>query len=180
MNKLYATQVALVAVIILNPVSTFADTWEQPINDPSRFTVLPAFNNQAVLDQETGLVWERSPATSVRDWSNAHRHCNGRVVGNRLGWRLPTVQELASLIDRTVPPPSPTLPAGHPFSNVNTAPGSFYWSASTSTAPSLAPIAYVVDFRAGSVGELNEGNPMFSWCVRGGQGVDTHGETLPH
>lgn len=58
--------------------------------------------------------------------------------------------------------------------------GSFYWSASTSTAPSTAPIAYVLDLRAGGVSDLNEGNDQFSWCVRGGQGVDTHGETLPH
>ncbi len=37
-------------------------------------------------------------------------------IGNRKGWRLPTVQELATLVDPSEVEPS--LPSGHPFDGV--------------------------------------------------------------
>ena len=55
---------------------------------------------RAVLDRETGLVWERSPSMELTTWHVAHVRCNEFVtLGSRLGWRLPTVNELASLVD---------------------------------------------------------------------------------
>jgi len=152
--------------------------WGEPIQDPSRFVVLASFNNQAVYDNETGLVWEQAPTNSTRSWSVAHGDCNARAVGNRKGWRLPTIQELASLIDPAAQPPDPTLPAGHPFSNVytlgptgNTAQ---YWSATT--VDSASTLAWVVEFGSGGVvlhGKSDVvGQSTFHWCVRGGQGVN--------
>ena len=79
------------------------------------------------LDKETQLVWERVPASSGSElvWSNALAFCAQRIVGDRMGWRLPTVDELTSLLDLSVPLPGPVLPAGHPFSPAQV----FYWSA---------------------------------------------------
>lgn len=51
-------------------------SWDQKINDPDRrFVVLPAFNNEAVLDKETQLVWQRTPATGLRTYDQAVRDC---------------------------------------------------------------------------------------------------------
>ncbi len=56
MNKPYASQIALGAVVMLSQVSAPADTWAEPINIPgSRFIVLSSYNDEAVLDKETGL-----------------------------------------------------------------------------------------------------------------------------
>src|SRR5689334_12644792 len=33
-----------------------------------RFSVLGGLNNEAVLDRETGLVWERTPVVIEMDW----------------------------------------------------------------------------------------------------------------
>src|SRR6266550_2584722 len=105
----------------------------------------------AVLDRETGLVWEQSPSTVTFSWFDARLHCNQLTVGNRLGWRLPTIQELASLIDPTVPSPGPVLSAGHPFSNVQTS--SYYWSATTVAYINPSTSAWAVNFDNGFVND---------------------------
>jgi hypothetical protein len=124
----------------------------------------------AVLDRETGLVWEQSPSTSEKSWVQALQHCMARSVGNRRGWRLPTVQELASLIDPSVPNPGPILPAGHPFSNVRSGTFDEYWSVTTD--PLSRDFAWTLSFRDGVMTLSDRFGLSFVWCVRGGQGVD--------
>jgi hypothetical protein len=132
--------------------------------------VLNEFNDEAVLDKETGLVWEQSPGerdrTATRVWRQAQRSCNTSIVGNRLGWRLSTIQELASLVDPTQS--NPALPSGHPFSNVQLFQ---YWSATTDVG-SNGNVAWFVNLASGAVSNGSKSNPLHVWCVRGGQGVD--------
>jgi hypothetical protein len=88
-----------------------------------RFVILTNLSRHAILDRETGLVWARmvapnrvAPSELAMTWRDADRACRELVVGNRGGWRLPTIQELQSLVDGTVPVSDlPRLPAGHPF-----------------------------------------------------------------
>jgi len=116
MKRLYGTLIAIAALLMVAPLAVAAPpSWDEQINKPTRFKVLTDFGGAAVLDRETGLVWEQSQDFIVRKWGAAQIHCNQRIVGNRLGWRLPTIQELVSLVDPTVPFPGPGLPAGHPF-----------------------------------------------------------------
>jgi hypothetical protein len=150
-------------------------SWDQQLqcDTPStcpRFIVLSNWYNAAVLDRETGLVWEQSPSTSTFNWLDAQGHCNEVDAGGRKGWRLPTLQELSSLVeaDQVVP-----LPSGHPFSNVQL---SLYWSATTYAGD--ATFAWNVDFEQGGGGHAfhfyskNIGSILSVWCVRGGHGVD--------
>ena len=142
-------------------------SWDQSLPASTRFIVLSNMSNAAVLDRETGLVWEQSPSMLSVTWEGAQYNCNGLTTGGRLGWRLPTLQELASLVDPSVAPPGPTLPSGHPFSNVRQ---SFYWSGTSYAA--LAGSAWGVVFGNGSVGIVGKSDPAPAWCVRGGQAVD--------
>jgi Protein of unknown function (DUF1566) len=139
--------------------------WDQVLPASERFKLV--MGGAAVLDKETGLVWERSPSQSYV-WSESQFYCNNILsIGNRKGWRLPTVQELASLVDLAVTS-SPRLPSGNPFSNVQS---SDYWSATTFAG--ITTLAWGVSFVNGAVDNgLDKGTSQPIWCVRGGQGVD--------
>lgn len=163
----------LVAVLMAPPLAAGGDrafpSWDHQINSPGRFKVLSDFGGAAVLDKETGLVWEQSPDTNTRTWLNAHAHCNALATGGRLGWRLPTLQELASLMDLNNPAGgggSWYLPSGHPFSNVQPT----YWSASTAAADTS--VARGVFLAGANVFGDSKAAAGYVWCVRGGQGVD--------
>jgi len=166
MKTLHVAWMSLLVVTLASPRSPFADTWEDPVQAGKRFTVLKSYSNEAVRDNETGLVWEQAPETGGQDWATAQSHCNTKTVGNRKGWRLPTIQESASLVDPTEA--NPSLPIGHPFF-IET---SFaYWSA-TSFAADTSKVWGVL-FSVGGVFSLPKTtNFHFLWCVRGGQGVD--------
>jgi Protein of unknown function (DUF1566) len=158
---------AIVILAGLTPLAHAVDptAWNTKINGPGRFTVLAQFDKEAVFDKETGLVWERSPSTAFYNWYSAQVYCNNLPLGNRKGWRLPTIQELASLVDTTQR--NPALPSGYPFQTVLS---HFYWSATT--AASNASFAYGVVFSSGDVGDGGKDSYGFIWCVRGRQGVD--------
>jgi hypothetical protein len=149
-------------------------SWDQTLPSSTRFIVLSNFNNQAVLDRETGLVWERSPVSAIRiGWFDAIAACENLIVVNRLGWRLPSAQELASLIDPTQS--NPSLPPDSPFQGISSFLGSVYWTAATVELDATA--AKAVDFSAGSITQRTKAPPLPQiqgarfWCVRGGSSV---------
>lgn len=151
--------------------------WDQQLPAVQRFVVLADFNNEAVLDKETGLVWEQTPAAIPRlSWAATREFCLDSSKGGRKGWRLPTVAELSSLIDPSVPTPGPTLPPGHPFLNVQSGnPGAslvFYWSATTH--PSTTSAAWAVSFGDGHPYGFPKTNLGYAWCVRGGMNADAY------
>ena len=143
--------------------------WDQQINNASRFTCLSDWNSHAVRDNETGLVWEHTPiggtGTPPVDWHSAIVFCHEHLFVNRGGWRLPTVEELMSLVDNTT---ASGLPPNAPFLQVA---GGAFWSATT-YEPDPA-FVYTVRFPDGagfdSKNSNTDGLPANQlWCVRGG------------
>lgn len=153
-----------------DPHLSVTQNWDKNLPSSSRFTVLATFNSEAVRDNETGLVWEKSPQTLTASWVNARSQCANKIVGGRKGWRLPSITELASLIDLSIVGPSPALPSGHPFLNVQP---DEYWSATTSADVSTA--AWTVIFNTnGHVGGNGKLSLINLWCVRGPMNADTY------
>jgi hypothetical protein len=76
-------------------------------------------------------------------------------------WRLPNVRELHSLVDYGES--SPAIPAGHPFSGVQS---DEYWS-STSFAH-FAVSAWYVALDFAFVFNAGKGYSFYVWPVRGG------------
>lgn len=147
-------------------------SWDQTIPTSTRFVVLTNFKSQAVLDRETGLVWQRAPspvgyaptlAPGVFGGIYASEACLSATTGGRMGWRLPGVAEMLTLLDANQV--RPVLPAGHPFQ------GSFgtFWT-STRYYPDRYPLAYrSINMDGGSLGASDGGIFKYPvWCVRGG------------
>lgn len=179
---IYAFAILMLTLLTLNVGKATAQTtangpyyawpsWDQTLPSNTRFIVLSNMGSNAVLDRETGLVWEKSPSASPSNFAQAHDACNRLSLGGRMGWRLPTAAELASLLDPTTSVPA--LPAGQPFETVQTTlTASFYWT----TTPDLRVPgnAYVVDFRIPRLLSFTQlFNGGFRWCVRGGLGAST-------
>ena len=142
-------------------------SWDQQLPASTRFVVLSNWGGAAVLDRESGLVWERSPSTPPDDWNSALYLCSNLKTGNRMGWKLPTIQELTSLVE---PGTTGGLPVGHPFMNVVN--NSIFWSATANAADgsSARGFFFISDFSF--VVTFAKFQQLSIWCVRSGQGVD--------
>ncbi len=160
----------------LKALAQLPPVWDKklPANDTgtpcnsSRFSC--AMGGQVVRDNETGLVWEASPDfVNFRPWYAALLHCANRITGGRMGWRLPSLHELSSLVDPSVADPGPRLPLGHPFTNVQVA---FYWTASVKSDDQVD--AWGVNFREGGLAANGKSSQNLSWCVRGAVPIDTY------
>lgn len=61
----------------------------------------PTARGTAVLDRTTGLLWERKGSEDPIEWADAHHYIeslNGGLFAGYRQWRLPTVDELRSLL----------------------------------------------------------------------------------
>jgi hypothetical protein len=114
---------------------------------------------EVVCDRLTGLDWTRSA-----DRAGGHVTCDEayrvasrlRTAGRR--WRLPSINELESLVD--VRRCDPALPAGHPFLDVRDA----YWSSTSSAYEPDWSMALYLD--SGAVGVGQKKGAWFSvWAV---------------
>lgn len=153
------TWLACLLLFAAAPALAKPPVWDRKVDTPKRFKVLAPFGGAAVLDQETGLVWDREPSTSLTDQGGAIDACTQRVIGDRSGWRLPTVSELRSLL----PTAAAALPAGHPFTAAN----GVYWS--STIWPFDGETAYTSDLASenGPVFNASTNSLLSVWCVRG-------------
>lgn len=168
---------AMMVLFLASPDSARSEmvkSWAA-ISSGDRFVVLSSFNNEAVLDKETGLIWLKQ--IRANDFASSYigsiDSCATRFYGGRKGWRLPTYYEVSSLL---VPFGSSggALPPGHPF--VFDGPGSVFIPTMTNIPGST-----------GSVRSYSTSSPQFAffdgnasktlsypanasgfWCVRGG------------
>jgi hypothetical protein len=146
-------------------------SWDENLPSAQRFTVLSAFGGAAVRDNNTGLVWEQAPdphwgnnpltPNGITNWYGAIMYCVGKTVGGTFGWRLPSVVELFSVLDPSLPSPN-KVPA-----TVFTLSGpQFFWSSTTALA-SGNPSAWVVGMNGTFIADGKVFIGDNAWCVRG-------------
>jgi hypothetical protein len=152
---------ALIADIIKN--------WQEAHPAAQRFVILPDFNNNAVLDKDTNLIWELSPTPTSVTWNEARTTCVTRSTGGQKGWRLPAPSEMRSLVGPAVDSPIPNIPPGHPFLNIQ--PTSYWTVVPEDNQPSYARY---VDAFLGNVLSFIKIYTYPVWCVRGPIKSDEH------
>ena len=119
-------------------------------------TVQDIGGEKVVLDSQTKLMWQQTPAPQVKNWAGAKGYCDALVYAGHKDWRLPSVHELASLVDYSVASPGPTI-------GVTAFPGTkqdSHWSASPRVGSSSA---WYVNF---SNGFVDHGYVSYSYEVR--------------
>lgn len=140
-------------------------SWNMTLPASTRFVVLANFNQEAVLDRETGLVWERQPSATTTNWTTAKINCYTKSIGNRGGWRLPTMDELSSLAAGSM------LPDGHPFL---VSEARMYWSSNVTRPDLQSTLIFLVSPAPTNVGWgftlWTNFDTAVGWCVRGASG----------
>ena len=109
------------------------------------------------LDTETDLEWERN-GHGRTTWDDAVRLCETLPDG----WRLPTIKELMTIVERNTVSPASELPGLRP---------SMHWSSSTSACYSIG--AWSVDFYYGVAGYRDKTSHGYIRCVRKGTPDET-------
>jgi hypothetical protein len=69
---------------------------------PNHYTV----TGGEVTDNYTGLVWQQSMSETKLAWTNITAYCASLTLNGHGGWRVPALQELASLVDEAVVAPA--------------------------------------------------------------------------
>ncbi len=113
-----------------------------------------------VLDALTSLIWYRVAGVGNRisTWSEALLLVDSLAKKTHLPWRMPTINELESLVDASRH--SPALPEGHIFTDIQDG----YWSSTTSLFET--DWAYVLYLHKGAVGVGYKTNrDFFLWPV---------------
>jgi hypothetical protein len=129
--------------------------------------------NGTVTDSATGLVWQKCSAVqgttvgncstgsiSSYTWSNAIIYCEGLTLGGRSDWRLPSINELRSIVDYG----KSSYPTIDSTSFPNTQSYN-YWS--SSTYAQNTDYAWNVDFGYGGVRDWYKSYSYYVRCVSG-------------
>jgi hypothetical protein len=124
---------------------------------PGRYTT----TSLTVYDARTALTWQRAVPDGLYGRSAAISYCADLSLAGASDWRLPSLPELRSLVDRTEWAPAIDATA---FPDT---PYWYYWANSQSPAPSRLPS--FVDFNEGQSGFITQQESEFHVrCVRGG------------
>jgi hypothetical protein len=117
--------------------------------------------DEAVTDIRTGLMWQKEASTLDMTWQNAIKYCENLSLSDYNDWRLPTLQELRSIVDYS----KHNDAINQDFFNGLLS--AFYWS-STSYADYTGS-AWGVYFNYGYDSNFAKDSSYYVRAVRGGQ-----------
>ena len=63
-------------------------------------------SNGTVFDSKTNLTWQQEVLNETFNWKQAHEYARQLNLGGYNDWRLPTVDELAGIVDKTKQKPA--------------------------------------------------------------------------
>ncbi|PKL52235.1 MAG: hypothetical protein CVV37_02295 [Nitrospira bacterium HGW-Nitrospira-1] len=135
------------------PGNPLAQDGSYTINPPS-YTVN---SDGTVTDNNTFLIWQQGIGNFYGIWDQANAYCMNLSIAGRSDWRLPSKNELASIVDYGKY--NPALDASV-FTHIGS---TYHWSSTQDSAN-----AWSVSFGDGSIQYRPKyGNAAYAKCVRG-------------
>jgi hypothetical protein len=113
------------ALLMLLPV-VLVDSTARGAAPTGRYIV----SSETVHDTRTQLIWQRGALPMTYDHDGANAYCSSLALGSGV-WRLPTIKELATLLDLTQPASPKADSTAFAFTQLT----SFYWSSSHYAGP---------------------------------------------
>ena len=133
---------------------------------PQSFTIQTISSQKVILDNNTGLIWQQTISTDKYQWDDAVSYCNGLSYAGYSDWRLPTPQELLTIVDNSKEYPAidetyfPNTPAYL----------GYFWSSTTVNYTNSPDSAWCVGFREGNViNNFSKTASIYVRCVRGNE-----------
>lgn len=120
------------------------------------FDILSNPGEEIVSDKVTGLAWAKNYEMD-KSWLEALSYCEELTYAGFSDWRLPNIQELASMINYENFSPASDFPD---------MPSTGFWSSSSSVDFSIT--AWTVDFTHGFINTYHKDNLLGARCVRSG------------
>jgi hypothetical protein len=138
---------------------------------PNQYTVIAAGE---VQDNYTRLVWQQGDSAqtapmAVMSWAEAKTYCANLGLGGRT-WRLPSIRELATLVDEAQVAPSINRTM-FPNTKYGSRSNNWYWASHQAAGSTTAAWALNFDdgftgFNAGASGAWNYWTGAWVKCVR--------------
>lgn len=122
------------------------------------FQIKTVSNQNVVIDKNTGLIWQQSIPKEKYKWEDAVYYCENLTYAGYSDWRLPTPQELLTIVNNSKSDPAidttyfPNTPSGN------------FWSSYTSVNGTND--AWYVYFDLGNVSDRSKTNNYYVRCVR--------------
>ena len=172
---------------LLNTSQTYCEDVVRPCAETTcEDTVLDVENNirpksftsnddSTLTDDNTGLMWQQRDDGNTYTWYQAtgtydemynpasENVCGNLVLSSYSDWRLPTKDELITIVDYAIPFPSQTIKTTY-FPDTKP---SGYWS--STTYANYPDYAWAVYFYDGGVYSSSKYYDVYVRCVRGGQ-----------
>jgi hypothetical protein len=133
---------------------------------PNQYTVVATGE---VRDNYTGLVWQQDTSAATMAWADAAGACAALTTGGHI-WRLPSIRELATLVDEAQVAPSINR-AMFPNTKYGSKSNNWYWASHRAAGSTTAAWAINFDdgftgFNAGASGDWNYFTAAWVKCVR--------------
>ncbi len=131
-------------------------------SDPT--SVLKINSTGTIKDTHRGYLWQKAGDGAKHTKDSASSYCGGLELDGYTDWRLPTIEELQTIIDNTRYDPALAIDFFQGASD-------WYWS--SSAYASNPYLAWYVSFYQGTVHWDSNDLPLFVRCVRGGGATDS-------
>jgi hypothetical protein len=131
-------------------------TYDEPVTGSHRVRCV-RINRATVYDAKTKLTWQQVVPTSAYPWADAMHYCKKLDLDGN-GWRLPSVNELQTLVDETRRSPA-IDPAAFPSTPVD-----YFWT--SSNVAGFSSFGWTIYFAYGSAHFFDVVQPHQVRCVR--------------